>query len=367
MGIFVTTMVILTLLFMLFRHVVNSFHDGKFRDNNRGDIFIILCVQIAGVIIVTLAGPDKIPEGACIITVGTTVFYFLTLSFIPKSVAGVLKIASVVFVTAYVIYRLSTLFWDGPVPGPRLMIIVTVVSAVSVCVVYALYLGVRIADVKFVLRAGAAWNSVCMVTDVIYLVFFLTYVSIYVLIYLCASQLPAVAAAVYSMLLLSIQYALAERIMSSSLFVIWDKHETRIVESMRLGHAELSGESPGIDVLYKSIYDRVLDYFEEKRPYLNNELTINDIVNVLYTNKLYISKAISIHTGRNFCQFVNYYRITYAVEIFRKNPNLKIVDVAGQSGFNSPVSFSMAFRLYIGQKPSDWFRQERARLLKRKK
>ena len=70
---------------------------------------------------------------------------------------------------------------------------------------------------------------------------------------------------------------------------------------------------------------RVIDYFDTSRPYLNHELTINDIVNVLFTNKLYISKAISAYTGRNFCQFVNYYRVTYAVELFRKDTSCKRV------------------------------------------
>ena len=81
---------------------------------------------------------------------------------------------------------------------------------------------------------------------------------------------------------------------------------------------------------------------------------------------LYISKAICAYTGRNFCQFVNYYRIAYAVELFRSNPNMKIVDISSRSGFNSSVSFTMAFRLFMGDKPSDWFRRERAILQKQK-
>ena len=98
-----------------------------------------------------------------------------------------------------------------------------------------------------------------------------------------------------------------------------------------------------------------------------NELTINDIVKVTFTNRLYISRAISQFTGRNFCQFVNYYRVQHSIQIFRENPDLKVAEMAMYSGFNSTVSFSMAFRLYMSECPSDWCRKEKLKLNRRKK
>ena len=136
---------------------------------------------------------------------------------------------------------------------------------------------------------------------------------------------------------------------------------------MKISHADNAQESAGTIMLYKNIYDRVLDYFIECKPYLNPNLTINDVVEVVFSNKLYISKAISQCTGRNFCQFVNYYRIMYAVEMFRSDTNLKVLELATKSGFNSVVSFGMAFRLYMGEKPGDWCRREKFRLEKLKK
>ena len=134
---------------------------------------------------------------------------------------------------------------------------------------------------------------------------------------------------------------------------------------MKVSQSEFAGESPGTISLYNNIYERLLEYFEKRQPYLNSELTINDVVDVVLTNKLYISKAISHCTGRNFCQFVNYYRITHAVKLFRENPMLKVVELSAKSGFNSTVSFSAAFRLYMGENPGDWCRKERARLSKK--
>ena len=110
-----------------------------------------------------------------------------------------------------------------------------------------------------------------------------------------------------------------------------------------------------------------MQLFENDRMYLNSELTINDVVKIVYTNKLYISRAISQFTGRNFCQFVNYYRVIHSIRLFRENPDLKVAELANQSGFNSSVTFAMAFRLYMSESPSDWCRKERYKIKAKKK
>ena len=159
--------------------------------------------------------------------------------------------------------------------------------------------------------------------------------------------------------------ALASRAAMDKIFVLMTEQECRIFESMKVSHVEVSNRmKPDI---YKDLYDRVVDYFESQMPFLNNSLTINDVAKVVYSNKLYISRAISQQTGRNFCQFVNYYRVAYSIEAFRNNPDLKINDMSEVCGFNTTVSFNMAFRLFMGENPSDWCRKERLKLMKKKK
>ena len=133
---------------------------------------------------------------------------------------------------------------------------------------------------------------------------------------------------------------------------------------MKISHVKVANEESDEDDQYKDIYERVVAYFEETKPYLNGELTINDVVKVVFTNKLYISRAINQYTGRNFCQFVNYYRVTYSVRLFRQNPELKIIELANSSGFNSVASFNMAFRLFMNENPGAWCRKERLKHLR---
>ena len=42
-------------------------------------------------------------------------------------------------------------------------------------------------------------------------------------------------------------------------------------------------------------------------------------------------------------------------------------ELAEMSGFNSVVSYNMAFRLFMNENPSDWCRKERQKIRKKKK
>lgn len=74
----------------------------------------------------------------------------------------------------------------------------------------------------------------------------------------------------------------------------------------------------------------------------------------MLTNKLYLSRTINILSGRNFRQFVNYYRIQRAMELFKEDPRLKVCEVSEMSGFHTSVSFNMSFKVNTGKTPTEW-------------
>ncbi len=212
-------------------------------------------------------------------------------------------------------------------------------------------------DVKSIMTNGAVWAVVCLTVDVTYLCFIIFAVA------LVQMDSPAMGI----MQLCTVMCAVGIRIRTDSKFVIWQKQERLIVESMRVTSVSSAVDASRIDDIYKDLYERIVAYFETEKPFLDNELTINMLVKGMYSNKLYISRAISQFTGRNFCQFVNYYRVMHSMESFRGNPELKVHELATMSGFNSVVSYNMAFRLFMGENPSEWCRKEKSRIIKAKK
>ena len=109
----------------------------------------------------------------------------------------------------------------------------------------------------------------------------------------------------------------------------------------------------------QEFYERLRTFFEESKPYLDENLGLDDVARMMLTNKGYLSKTVNIMSGQNFRQFVNYYRVEHAIEIFRRDPRLKVEELSVMSGFHTPVSFNMAFRLFKGENPSEWIRRFR--------
>ena len=110
----------------------------------------------------------------------------------------------------------------------------------------------------------------------------------------------------------------------------------------------------------RRLYERVVDVMEKKHPFLDEEFTLDDLARTVFSNRAYLSKTINILSGRNFSQFVNGYRVRYSMDLLRRDPSLRLIDVAMMSGFHTTVTFNMAFKLNTGETPSQF--QERVRL-----
>ncbi len=119
--------------------------------------------------------------------------------------------------------------------------------------------------------------------------------------------------------------------------------------------------------LYGDLYRRLKEYFDVNKPYLDKNLSIMGVSKALYTNKQYLSKSITMYTGKNFCQYVNAHRIRYSIQLFEENPELNVSDLADASGYNSVSSYSTSFRLFLNIAPRDWFKMAKLEHLKQNK
>lgn len=240
-------------------------------------------------------------------------------------------------------------------------IIASILAGVWV-VVYVWAVGMRLWNIHALMQSGNVWTLLCLAVDSLYAIGLVFLAGLH-----AALSSSAGASAVIFVLLFLLMVGLSGRIAYDSVFAAFHRHEKRIVESMRISPVESASVSPGQENMYKELYERIQTYFEEEKPFLNGNLTINDVVARVFSNKVYISRAIGQCTGRNFCQYVNYHRVMYAMECFRNNTELKISELWPLCGFNTIVSFNMAFRLFMNENPSDWCRKEKIRLSKKRK
>jgi AraC-like DNA-binding protein len=111
-----------------------------------------------------------------------------------------------------------------------------------------------------------------------------------------------------------------------------------------------------------NIRRRLIKYFEEEKPYLRADLSINEVASYLYSNKSYVSRVINDHFKKNFNQFVNFYRIEEAKRIFLIDRSLSITNWYQKAGFGSMASFCISFRIYTGASPADWCKEQKSKI-----
>lgn len=105
---------------------------------------------------------------------------------------------------------------------------------------------------------------------------------------------------------------------------------------------------------HQTICDRLMEYFERDKPYLKPNVKIGDVADYLKTNKSYLSRIINSYFKKNFSQFVNWYRVRDAMDVFMQNPYIDISEMASKSGFQSMTTFNTAFTRYTGMTPGEW-------------
>lgn len=102
------------------------------------------------------------------------------------------------------------------------------------------------------------------------------------------------------------------------------------------------------------LMNRICQLMESELPYLNSELKLADVAVRLNSSRNAISSCINSQRGCSFNQFINTYRVAYAQELMRRQPDAKISMVWTTSGFSTESTFFRAFKAVTGMTPNAW-------------
>jgi len=97
----------------------------------------------------------------------------------------------------------------------------------------------------------------------------------------------------------------------------------------------------------------------EQKIFLQKDISINKIAELLQTNSLYTSHLINTHFGMNFNNVINSFRIKEAEKLLISEDyiNYSIEGIGQTVGFNSKSSFNNAFKKFTGVTPSFYRKQ----------
>lgn len=108
--------------------------------------------------------------------------------------------------------------------------------------------------------------------------------------------------------------------------------------------------------------DKLITFMHEKEPYLDADLTILKLADMVGVSNRDISLLINHHLNQHFFDFINEFRINKSKKLLLENKNSKLTiqRIMYDVGFNSKSSFYTAFKKQVGITPSEYRKQQKA-------
>jgi AraC-like DNA-binding protein len=96
----------------------------------------------------------------------------------------------------------------------------------------------------------------------------------------------------------------------------------------------------------------LIEYVEKEKAYLNPDLNMNFLSEVLNIPKHQLTEVLNSDMGKNFFRFINEYRVEAVKKLLADTKNNYSIEAIGyECGFNSKSSFFTIFKNITGQTP----------------
>lgn len=117
-------------------------------------------------------------------------------------------------------------------------------------------------------------------------------------------------------------------------------------------NVEVDKQDQKLDILYQ----KIIDFFEYKKPYQSPDFSIKKFAEDLETNTTYVSRALNLHGKKNFSTLVNEYRIAQVKEELAENIHHKFTleYIYSRAGFTKQPTFNRVFKEQTGVTPSEY-------------
>ena len=125
-------------------------------------------------------------------------------------------------------------------------------------------------------------------------------------------------------------------------------HRHFSIIDMRTNKEQVSNDDSAAlkDAVNRSMTERIIALVENDKIYLQPDLKLDDVAQIMHTNRTYIYQAVNQQMGISFNEFINRYRIAHAKRLMASDPTLSMNDVALHSGFASLSSFYRNMKKY---------------------
>jgi len=113
-----------------------------------------------------------------------------------------------------------------------------------------------------------------------------------------------------------------------------------------------SGPLP--EELYSFYENRLYQVMREDWLFTQNDVSLKDLAAKVGLRNHQLSQVLNHHLGTSFHDFVNRYRIERARKMLAQPEQQTIIGIAYDCGFNSKVTFNIAFKKHTGITPKEY-------------
>ena len=100
-------------------------------------------------------------------------------------------------------------------------------------------------------------------------------------------------------------------------------------------------------------------FCEEQQLYLQHDISLSQLAQIIGTNRLYLSQHFS-NQGITYNAYINGLRIRHFIILYHEttaaHQTVTAQQLAHQSGFRSYNTFSVAFKKMMGMTATEWMR-----------
>ncbi len=112
-----------------------------------------------------------------------------------------------------------------------------------------------------------------------------------------------------------------------------------------------SDQNPMEDDALSADFKRLMN---DKKLFLQPNLTLEDVADILHSNKTYVSRMVNNSYGQGFSELMNRMRVDYAKEYILSHRSARQSEIARNCGFLSASSFNTVFKKVTGTTPKIW-------------
>ncbi len=125
-----------------------------------------------------------------------------------------------------------------------------------------------------------------------------------------------------------------------------------------LSEGEAKYQKSSVDqALAKRIQDKLEHCLTEQKLFQNNNLNLRSLSQNIGEKPHYVSQVINQYLSSSFYELINTYRIKHALDLIKTKPELNLLNIAYEVGFNSKSTFNNNFRRIQGITSSQYKNQ----------